>query len=218
MGRLPESAGQPQVDVDAEHMAILDALAPTWDTAEGTMLWAETRAEAYAVTAGWLLNRRIGNQLIPTRMLDNLVDWEKSCNLHTGVDESPKARRRALAAKMRGYVGNTISDIEDVANKAAGSRFVDLVTVASTDVISYWPGVNPGPPGYEWTSNYAIAAAHLTKGNLDVPAQRKLLDLTREAMLEMCPAWMRCEAAFGDGTTNGTNFVAGVGVAGVTFL
>lgn len=215
--RFPRQHGRPLFDVDAEHEALLDYLSLGWDIAEETALWAETRAEAYAITAGWLLNRRLANQLVPTRMLDNFVDWETACSLRSGANESTRARRRRLAGKMRGFVGNTISDIEDVARKAAGDRFVALVQATTTNAVSYWPGVNPGPNGFEWSSSFAIACAHLTAGNLNAGQQRRLLDTTRDAMLEMCPAWMTCEAAFGDGTTSGS-FVAGVGIAGVTVL
>lgn len=213
--RTPESPGRPYVDVDLEHEAILDYLAPHWDTSEGTALWAETRAEAYAVTSMWLLNVRLGNQLIPERMLDNLVDWETACQLRHGPGDSTRARRRRLAAKMRGFVGNALADIEDVARKAAGQRFVALVQADTS--VAFWPGVNPGFPGFEWTSSYATVAAHLSRGNLSSASLARLVDTTRDAMLEMCPSWMRCDVGLGNGTTSG-NFVAGVGIAGVTIV
>jgi hypothetical protein len=211
---LRHGGGDPQPDI--EHQAILDYLAPGWDVSLGTEVWDETRAEAYAVTLIWMMNRRAANQLTPTRMLDNLIDWERATSLRPSIDDTTRARRQRLAAKMRGYVGNAIGDLEDAAREAAGPHFVALVTADPTTTVAYWPGVNPGPPGFEWSSARATVAVHLRQLGADAAALSRVLFAVFDALDDLKPSWMTVEVGLGTG--DATEFIAGVGVAGLTII
>jgi uncharacterized protein YmfQ (DUF2313 family) len=216
--RFPAAFGSPgrSEEVEIEHQAILDALAPAWDVAEGTALYGETLAEAFAVTAMWHPSRRLSNQLLPTRMLDNFTDYERACNLRPRPGETTKERRSRLAAKLRAVVSNALRDLGAACLQALGDAFVELVTTDEADAIVYWPAVNPGPPGYEWSSNRATVCVHVDKTLMSEAEFRRrrqaLFDLLRDTL----PAWMT--AVIGIGSGSGSSFVCNQGIVGQTVI
>jgi len=215
-GRFPLKFGGHDDTQDVEHQALLDALAPGWDVEEDTELWIETRVDALALTMIWIINRRAGNQAIPTRMQEVLADWEAATNLRPASSDTLIARRRALSAKLRGIVANALDDIEDAAATAMGANFVALVQVAEADWISYWPGINPGPPGYEFSSNRAHICIHCNRNGLTdaefVALRTKLIN----TLLHLVPVWMRFTIGLGSGV--GTTHVCNVGIVGATII
>src|SRR5262245_27825591 len=136
--RFPAAFVAGDEQLEQEHLDLLDALAPGWDTESNTELYVETRVEAFAITVLWSINRRLANQLIPTRMLDNFVDWEKACMPSPAPNEPTVERRRRLAAKLRGMVNNAVADIAAAAEQALGPHFEALVTPAEADTTAYW--------------------------------------------------------------------------------
>ena len=215
-GSFPLKFGGHDDTQDVEHQALLDALAPGWDVEEDTELWIETRVDALALTMVWVINRRAGNQAIPTRMQEVLTDWEAATNLRPALSDTLVARRRALAAKLRGIVANAISDIEAACSTAMGANFVELVQVAEANWISYWPGINPGPPGYEFSSNRAHVCAHCSRDGLTDYEFISLRTKLMNTLLNMVPAWMRFTIGVGTGT--GTTHVCNVGIVGSTII
>lgn len=215
-GKFPLQFGGPNNTLDIEHQALLDALAPGWDTGSDTELYAETRAEALMVTAIWRINRRVGNQWIPLRATDMLEDWEKATSTRVADGDTLVDRRRRLAAKLRVIANNAITDLEEAASTALGANFEALTTAAPADEIVYWPGINPGPPGYEWSTNRAIVAIHMNRiGLSDADFKRKRSALA-EVLDHMRPAWLAY--TIGEGTGVGTQFIAGKGICGLTFV
>jgi len=216
--RFPLKFGGHNDTQDVEHQALLDALAPGWDVEVDTELWIETRVDALALTMMWVINRRAGNQAIPKRMQEALADWETATNLRPLANDTLRARRNALAAKLRGIVANTISDIEAACVAALGDNFVALVQVAEADWVTYWPGINPGPPGYEFSSNRAHICIHCNRDR-DRPSDSAFEALRSkliQTLLHMVPAWMRFTIGFGDGV--GTTHVCNVGIVGATII
>jgi hypothetical protein len=176
--------------LEVEHQAILDRLAPGWDTSVDTELYAETWAQAIAVSIVWSINTRVRRALIPDSMVEALPLWETACRLRPAPGDTVYTRRRILAAKLRGLAGNTVTDIEATAVSFLGSRFVALRTVAEEDATTYWPGINPGPPGFEWASNrchiaVATTQADATDAEFADAVSRLLIDLQA-----LVPAWM----------------------------
>jgi hypothetical protein len=216
--RFPWRFGGADKTIDQEHQALLDALAPGWDVSDDTELYAETGTDAMAVTIIWAINRRFGNAFIPTKMIDLLESYERACHLRPKKTDSRRKRRNAVAARLRGLAGHTIADIEAAALNAAGSAFVALTVPASANIFSYWPGINPGPPGFEFMSNRAQVAIHLSGDGLsdtDLALLVRAVDVAIEAVK---PAWLRVEVGIGDGSNDGTGFVVGLGVVGYTFI
>ncbi len=196
-----------------EHEAMLDALLPGYDVAENSPVYAETYAHALALTMIWRLNGRLRNQMVPLKMLETLTTWEKACRLRPTPTDAVQERRRRVAAKFRGIIGNTLGDIYDTMATLLGSRFLGLAAPTLADEVTYWPGVNPGPPGYEWTSNRAIVAVRLQRSGLADGAWTVLLSRAADMLDAMIPAWMGYQL----GTDEG-GWVVEVGIVDVTLL
>lgn len=198
---------------EQEHMALLDRLAPGWDVSVDTAIYAETLAQAIIVSTTWAANQRLRRVFIPAGMLRPVVEtWETAMRLRPGVADTLVSRRAAIAARLRGIAGNTILDIEETARALLGPRFVELRTIAEPDTTTYWPGINPGPPGWEWSSNrchFAIVVSQA--GDTDTERAATLGRLFTE-LESVAPGWM----TFAVGT--GEPFIAGLAITGLTFL
>lgn len=198
-------------DYETELAALLDAYAPGWSADDGSQNFAEVRALALAAAIIWAVNRRAEGRIVPGRMLETLPTWEQACGLRPLPGMTAVDRRAAVAARFLGFAGNMVSAIYDVCAALAGSAFLGLATV--TDATHYEPGINPGPPGWEWSSPRASLAVQLRRGGLPDAA---FLDLVRRLSLELSsllPAWM----TFVVGTSEG-GAVAGVAIAGLTLV
>ena len=198
---------------EQEHMAMLDALAPGYDVASDSPIYAETYAHALAVSTVWALNQRLTGSLIPSRMLETLTTWEEAMRLRPKRTDTVQARRRAVAARFLGLALNTISAIYDVCAALAGSTFLGLAQVAEADAIWYAPGINPGPPGFEWTSNRATIAVRLTRSGTPDAVFFDLVTQIQTALTALVPAWM----TFRIGTDEG-GFIVDVGIVDLTLL
>jgi hypothetical protein len=214
--RFPWRFGGADTIVDVEHQALLDALSPGWDISDDTELYAEVGTDAMAVTIIWQINRRFGNALIPRKMTDLLESYERACNLRPRRSDSRRRRRDALASKLRGLAGHTIADIEAAAENAAGNAFVALTVPADADIFSWWPGINPGPPGFEFSSNRAQIAIQLNGGGMTDSEYLRTVASVERALEVVRPAWLR--TVVGLGTGPGTSFVVNQGIVGWTII
>lgn len=205
--------------IEEERNAILDEVQAKigLSRATDTENYAESLADAQAVAIIWHTNNRLRKQAIPEFMLENLVVWEESTGLRPTDTALMPTRRRVLAAKLRGQINNALSDIVAVAQKILGDNFVKLELVAPVNAVSYWPGVNPGPPGYEWVSNFAHIAIRMTKDNL---TNAEFDGLRTDLFLhfnDFLPAWMTYEVGVGPATGD-AQFVVNQGILGQTLL
>jgi len=197
--------------LDIEHMAMLDALAPGWDISDDTAIYAETYAHALAVTMIWRINGRLKNALNPLKMMENLPVWEEATGLRPKSTDSAPARRRALAAKMRGFVGNTINDIFDVCSRAGGTNFLGIAFTDPPYV--YMPGLNPGPPGFEWSSSRPHIAIRMSRSGLTDTAFGELIQFIHQQLEILLPGWMTFRVGVDEG-----GFVVDVGIVDLTLL
>jgi len=172
--------------------------------AEDTESYAEALGEATALSIIWSCNERLRNQGIPTRMLENLAVWEEATGLRPSRHDSEIDRRNDLAGKMRGQTNNALGDISDVALKILGSNFVALLKVDPVNHVVYWPGINPGPPGYEWSSNRAHVAIKMTETGLTPDESQRVRSKLSRQMHALLPAWMTFSVGVGDSFTVGS--------------
>jgi hypothetical protein len=194
--------------------AMLDDMAPILDVSEDGAVFAETYAYARALLFIWAVNGRVrGGTLTPSRMLETLTTWEAAQKLRPSAHDTLTARRARVAARLRGIAGNAIADIEEAAREAAGLHFAALLTVPASMESVYWPGVNPGPPGYEWASNRATVAVKLNRLTASDAAFAGVIDRVWEALRDLLPAWMTLVVGANDG-----GFICNVGIVGVTLL
>lgn len=230
-GGWPRTFGGAPSALEAEHVAMLDALKPGWDVDPGTEVYDEAFAHAVAISVMWACNARMRNQAFPLRMLEALPMWETATGLRVRSSDSLAARRRKLAAKLRGYAGNTLADIIDVCRSVFGANFVDVHTVAPADEIVYWPGgapsfaadgtpvfAAPGPPGYEWSSNRMTIGVELYAGSLTSDEYRNGVASLYETLDMLTPAWMTFVIGTGNGPGNPLGFICDVGIVDQTLL
>jgi hypothetical protein len=213
-GPFPRRFGGGPNVLEIEHLAMLDALAPAWDVSDTTEIHAETYAHALALTAVWALNKRLEGNRIPLRMLETLSTWERACGLRPLNTDTPIDRRRAVAAKLRGFAGNALSQIDDVCRDLAGDSYLGIVTADTSQVVTYYNGINPGPPGFEWTSNRAQIGVRLDAASFTREAELlEVVQKLRNTLNAICPAWMGFEIGTDDG-----GFIVNVGTIGQTIL
>ena len=173
---------------------------------------AELAGESAILAIIWACNKRLSGQAIPERMIENLEVWEESTGLRPVPEMSDVQRRAELAGKLRGQINNALSDIEESASTILGVNFEELIVVAPADVVSYWPAINPGPPGYEWSSNRAHIAIRMNKQGLTEVQFLDLKDRLHLQLNTLLPAWMTFEIGIDD------SFVANVGILGQTLI
>lgn len=184
----------------------------------GSIKAAEAYAYGNAIANIWAVNERLRGADQPLRMMETLPTYEEILRTRPSADDSDNDRRAAVAAKLRGISGQATSDdIEEVCTALLGNAFEGLRTVATDQEFSYWPGMNPGPPGFEWTSNRCVIGIAVRQdAQSDAAWQRTLANL-RDVIGTLLPAW----EVFIVGTDDG-GFIIGegadCGILGVTFL
>jgi hypothetical protein len=201
----PIEVGEPKCWEEEIRQSLLEEYSPVFDVSEGTIASVEAAAEAAAVAMIWAASERLAKQSQALRMIEALPIWEEACGLRPSLRDSNRERRDSLAAKFRGYGGNTEADIRQVCSTAMGSAFVAIRHVEPTDVVSYWPGINPGPPGSEWWSNRSMVLAQVTNAGLgDEEFRRRTAKMTSvvdEILTGECVFdWFRWDT---DGTDEG---------------
>jgi hypothetical protein len=209
---FPLTFGGDESVEEIEHESLLGELAPAYDTEEGTASHSELIAYAQLLAGMWAMNERLRNQALPRRMLDVLTDWETILRLTPESDATDVSRRAGVAAKLLAFASNAIVDIRAAIVALMGSNFDDLVFVDPADEVTYWPAVNPGPPGFEWMSNRAVLGVRINRSGLSDNAFYAKRAALAELLDGMLPAWMTYEIGIG------SSFVVNVGTVGSTFL
>lgn len=156
---------------------------------EDPSVGATVYALANAVGVVWAVNTRLRGAEIPERMLETLTTYEEILRLTPDADDADVARRQAVAAKLRGLSGNTFSDIESAVSALLGAQYDGLVTVAPADELTYWSGINPGPPGYEWFSNRMVLGVKIKREGIDPAGFERLFGQCRAFLQDFLPAW-----------------------------
>lgn len=190
------------------YRATLSALETAFDPTVGTYHEVETFAHSRIEGMVWGAGQRLANQAIPEKMMEALPEWEEILELNPAPGTSDHARRRAVAAKMRGLQNNAIPDIEEVAQKVMDANYEAVVTVEPEDVVEYWPGGTPGPPGFEWASNIATIAVRVNKTGLSDSAFLLKVGRLREQLEDFLPAWMTFQIGTGSAFTVGASIIA----------
>lgn len=211
-GRLPLKLGGGVRPIQAIHAGLLDHYRRFGlDVSEDSITWVEAYADACVLADIWKASKRIGFQLTPSKMLENLVDWETACGLYPTAADRVSERRARLGGKIRGFSGNNVADIRDACAAFLGRVFVGLNTTAESDEIVYWPAMNPGPPGLEWASNREVVRIQVRRtGTTKVEFERLMAGLVR-LLDDMCPSTM----AFSWFTDEGGFFIGSSGLGSV---
>lgn len=193
--------------------ALLDRAAPGWDGDSSTESYAELYAYALAIAMIWAVNGRTKQQVLPSGMAEDLPTWEQILKLGVGSSDSLTTRRARVAAKLRAQASNALGDIYDTAAALGGSNFLGLAPPAPANVIAFQHGINPGPPGREYTSNQARISVQLSRGSLSDEDFFTLVRRMRETLQPMAPTWVTFAIGANDG-----GFKADFGQADLTLL
>lgn len=189
-----------------------------FDVSRESVKGVEAYAYAGAIAQIWAVNTRLRGADIPARMMETLPTYEEVLRTRPSPQDTDNDRRANVAARLRGISGQAkYEDIEGVCAALLGSAFEGLRNVESADEFSYWPGINPGPPGFEWTSNRAIIGIAVRRGTQSEGAWQRLLSQLRDIIGSLLPGW----EVFEVGTDDGGFLVGdgpGAGIVGVTFL
>ena len=189
-----------------------------FSVAEGTVKSAEAYAYAGAIGNIWSVNERLRGNDIPERMLETLPTYEEILKTKPAAEDTDIERRAAVSAKLRGISGQATSeDIEEVCRALLGSAFEGLRKVEAAQEFSYWPGMNPGPPGFEWTSNRAFIGIAVRRDGRSDAAWQRVIALLQDILHTLLPSW----EIFDIGTDDEGFFVGEdplAGMVGSTFL
>lgn len=205
----PRRYGGGKRAVTIAHEALLDAYAPGWDVDDDTAIAGEAFAEAQMISMIWACNNRLRNQGKPSKMLEALATWETATRARVRLSDTDRARRARIAAKLRGFADNKLATIEGAIEELVGSRFGGVYTTDEANAIVYWPGINPGPPGLEWSSNRAQLRVEVSASGLSAS---DFLDLESECVAllhELVPAWMTFVVTSADDWTLGASASTG---------
>lgn len=172
-----------------ERLAFAQAFREAGLNPEDPSVGANVYALANAVGGIWAINTRLRGAEIPERMLETLTVYETILRLRPDADDPDVVRRQAVAAKLRGLSGNTFVDIQAAVSSLLGSQFDGLITVAPADDITYWPGINPGPPGYEWFSNRMVLGVRIKREGIDAAGFDRLFGQCQTLLQDLLPAW-----------------------------
>lgn len=189
---FPFRIGGGESKVEQIHLALLDAFVPGWhgDIANDGPKAADAWAMACAITMIWVAGARLSNQILPEKMLDVLEEWERSTGLRPAPGDSLVDRRKRLAARMRGYAGNTLTDITAVCQTLLGTHLVSITLTPTSKELNYQPGVLPGPSGWEFSSNRCCLRIRVQKGTATQVYFEGLMQQLDLALSPLLPAWM----------------------------
>lgn len=186
----PSTYGGDVRPVEKIHEALNDDVGRYLDTSDGTLVRSETYAEALMINAAWEGAQASHNAWIASKATYSLPTLEEAFGLRPKSSDSPTIRRRVLDAKMRSVGGNAEPDIRDVCERIMGGNFVTLGYVDAAEEVAYWPGIYPGPPGFEWATNREIVLVEVTKDGLSQEAFSERVAQLYEKLDDMLPAFM----------------------------
>jgi hypothetical protein len=189
--------------IELAHEALVVAYSQNTDTSDETIQGLEAYAEARVISQAWVASKRLGNQMVPTKMLENLPIWESVCRLQADASDSDQERRAELSGKLRGLINNAEPDIRDACIEVLGPAFVDVVYTQEADEMTYWPGVNPGMPITPWTSNVCMAWVEVTKVGMNQDVFERRVGRLMRMLDDLLPVWMGFNFFTTD--TNGTD-------------
>lgn len=209
---IPFTVGGGVSQVEDEQQIILTSMDPALDPSSGTGNYIEAYAEATAIAMIWAVDERLSNQAIPERMMENLTVWEDACGMRPTVDDLDVDRRLRLSGKLRGTSGNAMGDISSACSRVLGANFVAVHQTDPVNQVAYWPGVNPGPPGLEWSSNRARISVQMNEDGLDQKQEDAKKAVTANLLDDMATSWMNYQIGVG------TAFITAFSIVGKTFV
>lgn len=196
-GALDKKDSPTEGDVPHAHFWYqeLQAMGGTAYSRDDTTL---VHCERLAVARGEAAQSRATEKLVanslPVSADEKLAYWVKVLQVVTGPDDTRHDVRLRCAAKYRAAQSNDKLSVEAVIKDLLGDAYVrcwwqhdDPLTTPPTP--TYWPGVNPGPAGYDlgggtWMSVRAHLVIETTRpSGMTLSEYRQLMDVHLFRML-----------------------------------
>jgi hypothetical protein len=184
---FPIEFGGGETYTEQVYQALLDFYAPVFDSDEDELPAIEAYAEATVLAAIFVACARARNQEVATKMIENLPVWEESTRIRPAATATDKERRDALAAKLRGIIGNAMPDIRDACRSLLG---VNYVNVHTSSAVTWWLGGTPGMPGEEWATDRAHLAVEVSQFGLNDAQFSRVTDRLSRTLDDLLPGWM----------------------------
>jgi hypothetical protein len=169
-----------------EYQALLDALSPGLNPLD-PVNQAQCWAEAVMLANTWAVDERLRGQFIPARMMEDLPTWIQACSLVAQPGDVDQTMRGEVAAQFLGFVGNSMPLVYDIIVAIAGTRFLGFSFPLWT--LYYAPGINPGPPGFEWSGTRSQFAVILSRTGTITSDFLNLVRKVRVQLSKVLPGW-----------------------------
>lgn len=226
------------------------------DGGDGTEVQAEDRTIARMLAVGWRDSERRRKQGDPMKLSANvrpvkdpatgdvealsmLERWERILGIRSWDRDALADRRRAVAARLRGYTSNAVANINGAMGAVFGSWFL---SVEENDVgdVDYAGRVPPGNVHASWATNaFTFSAQYPGRYNATFPFYSGLarivvnfvpplntdqsdVDAKASKALEVLdailPAWMSATTSQWATSQSGSGFYADVSLIGLTSI
>jgi hypothetical protein len=184
------------------YQELTEALGSAFTTAKNSIVHARKLARARISAAKRRSAEAINANSRPDTADTFLGEWVKILQLRFSPDDTRHEIRQRAAAKFQASLGNSPGIVDAVVADLLGPAFSSVLRATSSPLTSpptptYWPTINPGPPGYDvgggaWMSARCNITV-LTQRPYDVTdsAFRRLVDVELvEELGRLLPAWV----------------------------
>lgn len=199
----PRRYGGGKRAVEVVHESLLEDYSRMWNVEPQSLGWHEAYAEAAMVACAWAGAKASHNSLIATKAAYSLTTWEEAFGLRPSPSESAMQRRANLDAKLRSMGNNAEADIRDTAQRLMGNNFVGVYFIPTIGDVTYWPGIFPGQPPFEWYSKREVLFIEVNKEGLTQDAFTAKVGHLVSVLDDLVPAYMGFEVYVHN--TNGTD-------------
>lgn len=187
----PRKLGGGKRPIQVVHEGLLEASDRAGlDVSEGSVEWCESLAQSAIIANGYAAAERAHYYLIPRKMTESLPMWERALGIQPPTGSPSYARRREVESRFRALTNNAEPDIRDVCSRSTGRCYVGVSYVPLGQELTYLPGVNPGPPGLEWSSSQCTVFVTLTNDGVTQEEYVRRESALAQLLDDFLPGWM----------------------------
>ena len=170
---------------------------------------AENLAIARSEAARWRAGDKLANNSLPATCDESLARWLETLAVNSYPGDTRQDIRQRCAAKFRLAIGPTARVVDDAVAQLLGDVFVrswrfEGVDLATPPTPTFWPGVNPGPAGYDLGGGTWLSARAFYVVEVQQPAGMSLLTFMEllnvhlfQLLDQILPAWAAFDWAIG---------------------
>jgi hypothetical protein len=177
----------------------------------GTLVHCQNLAKARLIGFGFRMGEQLAANAFPASADDGLDYWVKVLAVPRRPDDQKWQLRQRCAAHYRATTSVNLSVIQGALQELLGDAYVDASfetgsSMSSPPAITYWPGINPGPVGYDlgggtWLSERCHLWVQVQRpSNMSLANYYNLINVQGFQLLDrMLPAYCTFTISEGDG-------------------